>query len=337
MTVLYVVSDREGAGKTALCATLARVLERRGGKAAVFKPIAAAESDSDSDPDATTYRTLLGQSSDGWPIDLPDEGLTAELQDGIKATFDRVSGAADHVLVEGSCRLSEEGASRLADVLDAKALVVSRYRSDLAASDFEAWREALGDRLLGFVINGLTRYKATDARAGLLPSLESEGLVCFGMIPEDRRLLGVTVDQLAEHLNGRFVADEGDRGALVEHLMVGGMGMDPGELYFGLRESKAVIARGDRPDVQMPALETPTACMVLTKGIEPIEYVKYEAEQEEVPVMVVPTDTLATMDAVNTLIDGARFDHPLKLSRFEELVEQHVDLARLFEALGVGS
>ena len=65
---------------------------------------------------------------------------------------------------------------------------------------------------------------------------------------------------------------------------MGGWGLDAGELYFGLRESKAVIVRGDRPDMQMAALTTPTTCMLLTQGIEPIEYVRNEAELEEVPI-----------------------------------------------------
>ena len=56
-------------------------------------------------------------------------------------------------------------------------------------------------------------------------------------------------------------------------------------------ENKAVIVRGDRPDLQMAALNTSTACIVLTKGVEPIEYVRYEAEQEEVSLIVVETDT----------------------------------------------
>jgi BioD-like phosphotransacetylase family protein len=51
--------------------------------------------------------------------------------------------------------------------------------------------------------------------------------------------------------------------------------------------------------------------------------------------MVVSTDTLATMDALNSLTDGARFDHPLKLETFVGLLEEHVDLPALLGALGV--
>ena len=335
MTVLYVVSDREGAGKTAMCTTLAREFERGDRKVAVFKPVAGQGSTSESDADVSIYRDLLDQPSEGWPVDMQPGHLTPEALEEIKEACHRASRGADVVVAEGSCSLSVEDTHRVAEALDARVLVVARYRRDLMASELKLWRDQLADRLLGLVINGLTRYLGTEARDRLLPSMESEELNVLGIIPEDRRLLGVSVGQLAQHLKGRFVVCEEGTDGMVEHIMVGGLGMDPGELYFGLKNNKAVIVRGDRPDLQMAALKTPTACMVLTKGVGPIEYVKYEAEQEEVPVLVVETDTLETMEAVNTLMDMARFDHPLKMGRFAELLEQHVDLPALYGGLGL--
>ena len=344
MTVLYVASDREGAGKTTLCATLAWRMARRGKKPAVFKPLVAAGPDPISDQDATIYTKLLpalglpeDETSLGWPVKLPADGLTADVLDRIKAASDRFSDGADAVLVEGSCALSVEESARIAAALDADVLVVVRYQRDLSAAQLRQWRDLLNGRLVGFLINGRTRHLGTEAASGLLPAMESDGLVSLGIVPEDRRLLGVTLAQLAEHLDGRFVVNPSDDGTLVEHLMVGGRSTDPGHLYFGLRENKAVIVRGDRPDVQMPALTTPTACMVLTAGVDPIEYVKYEAEQEEVPIMVVPGETLDTMDALNTLIDRARFDHPLKLSRYSDMLDQHADMPALCARLGLES
>ena len=337
MIVLYVASDEEGAGKTALCATLADKVGQRGVKAAVFKPVAWAGLDSESDPDAQIYHKLLGQRAEGWPLKLSGRGLTRTLMESISTAFKVVSEGADVVLVEGSCDLSAKQSQRVADALDAKVVVVARYGHDLSASQLKGWQGALGKRLIGFVINGLTRYMGNNARVELLPSMESEGLVCLGLVPEDRRLLGVSVGQVAEHLEGRFIVCEERSEALVEHAMVGGLGMAPGEVHFSVYGNKAVVVRGDRPDVQMAALKTPTSCMVLTRGIEPIEYVKYEAEQEEVSLMVVETDTLSTMEALGGLSDRARFDHPLKLGRYGELLERQVDIGALLGGLGVGT
>ena len=335
MNPVYIISETEGEGKTAMCAGLARKIQDSGASVAVFRPLAGEGLSPDTDQDADTYHALLGQERGPSPLELSGAGLTDALLDDIKVAFTTVSDGMDIVLVEGSCALSTEESAKLAAALDARSLVVTLHRRGLAGSGLSHWKERFGDRLVGFVVNGMTRYLGTETRAELLPSMESEGLRCFGTVPEDRRLLGVSVGQLAQHLEGRFVVCEEQSDALVEYLMVGGMGMDPVELYFGTRENKAVIVRGDRPDLQMGALNTETSCMVLTKGIEPIEYVSYEAEQEEVSVMIVETDTLSTMDAANTLMDRARFDHPLKLSRYAELLDRHVDLPALFSAMGL--
>ena len=342
MTVLYVASDEEGAGKTAFCAALALRLHQAGKKVVALKPVARAGITSQDDPDPNVYRVLLpelGLPTAVNPLDAPVEAaggvLDASALAHIKATVDHALEEVDVVVVEGSCGLSEEASGQVTEALDSNVVVIGRYSRELTDSGLSRWRDLCDGRLVGFVINGLTRYLESDFRGRLLPLMGSEGLVNLGVVREDRRMLGVTVRQLADHLGGRFVVSEGSTDALVEHLMIGGMGLDPGNLYFGLREDKAVIVRGDRPDIQMAALGTPTACMVLTEGKEPIEYVSYEAAQEQVPVIVVPTNTLDTMDALATLMERALVDHPLKVGRFAELLGEHVDLQSIYSRLGI--
>ena len=333
MAVLYVASDREGAGKTSLCLALARSFEGAGKSVSVVKPVAAADLDARADPDSEIIGTLLGQPADGWPVAPGETSMSDAVLGDAAAVVAKAAEGSDIVIVEASCALSPEESARMAEAMDAAAMVVVRYRRELTASDLKPLAEAFGERFAGCVVNGLTRYMGTELQTRLLPSLESEGIKCLGVIPEERRLLGTTVGKLAQHLNGRLIVCGEETDGLVEHLLVGMPGMDPGEFYFGIRERKAAIVRGDRPDLQFAALNTDTACLVLTKGIEPIEYLRYEAEQEEVPVMVVDTDTLTTMDALNTLMDGARFDHPLKLERLAALVESHLDVPALLSTL----
>ena len=333
MAVLYVASDREGAGKTSLCLALARSFEGAGKSVKVVKPVAAAGLDAHADPDPKIIGNLLGQAPDGWPVAPGETSLNDAVLRDAAAVVAKATEGTDVVIVEASCALSPEESARMADAMDARAMVVVRYLRELAASDLKPMAEAFGDRFAGCVVNGLTRYMGTELQTKLLPSLESEGIKCLGVIPEERRLLGVTVGRLAQHLSGRLIVCGEKTEGLVEYVLVGMPAMDPGEFYFGIRERKAAIVRGDRPDLQFAAINTDTACLVLTKGIEPIEYVRYEAEQEEVPVMVVDTDTLATMDTLNTLMDGARFDHPLKLERLAALVESHLDIQALLSTL----
>ena len=336
MAVLYVASDQPGAGKTAFCVALAAELKAQGKRASVFKPLHAADQ-SGADPDATTFQTLLGQSAADWPFAPLKSGLTPKLLGNIKSAFESAARGQDLLLVEGAHDISDKVAAELVDLMDARVLVLARHGPDIEASDLAKWRELFGEQLLGYVINGLTRYQGSDADTRLLPAMSEAGLSSLGVIPEDRRLMAVNVGELASHLDGRFIVGEDSTDKLVEHIMVGGLGLDNGVAYFGLKENKGVVIRGDRPDIQMAALQTPTACMVLTQGVEPIEYVRYEAEEEEVPIIVVEPDTLSTMAALNTVLDGARLDHPAKLERFTELLREHVDLPAIYAGLGLAA
>ena len=333
MTVMYVASDRPGAGKTAVCAAIATELAGRGKRVAVTK--AAGEgSHQDGDPDVGIYERLLTEPAAVESLPLPDRDLTPKAIKESKSAVQKTLRRRDILLIEGAA-IEPEDAAELVEAVGAHVLLIVRHGPDLDVSQLAGWRGVFNDRLLGLVINGVTRYRGRDVAAGLLPAMASEGLTSLGVIPEDRRLLGVSVSEIAKALKGRYVVCEELEDRLVENFMVGGWGMDSGELYFGLRENKAVIVRGDRPDIQMAALQTPTACMVLTQGIEPIEYVSYEAEMEEVPIIVVESGTLETMASLHDLTEDASFDHPSKLERFGQLLRDHVDLNAVYGGLGL--
>ena len=334
MPTLLVASDQSGAGKTALCAGLAAELRRNGRSVSVLKPFAG-ENGPHPDADAQALAQLLGEPMPGEPVRVGPDGLPSGALQAAAEARDRALDGREVVVVEGSSALSEAATAAAADALDASVVLVTGSRPDVDASTLGAWRSALGDRLLGVVVNGLTRYQGHDTRNRLVPEIRSQGIATLGVIPEARSLLSVTVGDIASHLGGRFILNEDEDDALVEHIMIGGMGMDSGTLYFSLHRNKAVVVRGDRPDIQMAALATPTACMILTMGIPPIEYVLNEAELEEVPLIVVDMGTLETMDALATLQDNARFDHPAKLERMSELVRCHVDLGAIERGMGM--
>ena len=336
MAVLYVASDEPRAGKTSMCATLATAFRHGGKTAAAFKPLTRAQ-EPGRDSDAGTYRDLLGQHLDGWPVSLSESGVSPALLEKVTAAATSAAEGVDVLIVEAPAWDSDEDSVKLAESLDAQVLFVGSYRPGMAASEVAEPARRYGDRLLGLMINRLARYQNKDGRNGLLSSLEAKGVTALGALPEDRTLLGVTVGEVAATLDGRFIMGEELADGLVEHFLVGGLGLDSGVLYFGLRENKAVIVRGDRPDIQMAALQTPTTCMVLTGGTEPIEYVLNEAEAEEVPLIVVDIDTLGTMESLGTVMDGASFNHPRKLARFEQVLTANVDLETLTAGLGLST
>ena len=200
-------------------------------------------------------------------------------------------------------------------------------------SELTLSHQLFGDQLLGIVINSVTRYKEKHVQSLLIPKLQQAGIPILGWIPENRTLLGISVKEIATHLEGQFLNNEEDADKLVEHFLIGALVLDSGITYFERLHNKAVVVRGNRPDVQMAALRTPTACIVLTGGDEPIQYIQHEAEEESVPLIKTAYSTLEVTSKLDDLMTSVKFNHPKKLEQIQSLVSQHLDMAKLTKSL----
>jgi len=153
----------------------------------------------------------------------------------------------------------------------------------------------------------------------------------LGVIPENRVLLAITVGEMAESLQGKILNNAEKSVDLVENFMLGAMVVDSGLDYFGRKSRKAAIIRHDRPDMQLAALETSTACLVLSGSPDkpPVYNVLYKAESRGIPI-------IATGTAVNdivTIIEGTllktRLNQEKKLGKLAEVVKQNLDIKAL--------
>ena len=337
MPALYITSDRPGAGKTAVAGALAAHFSSQGRRVGYLKPFSPTpQHDEDV---GFILRAALRREDDHphlasllMPEELEDgQSIPSDTAGQLRTSKDSLSSTSDLVLVEGPSLQTPQGDAatlslELADLLDAKVMLVLGYTPELNVESVIGVCEPFEQRLVGVLVNRVTRYRGRDVRTVLGPALESRGVKFLGAMPEDRVMASVTVGELARHLEARWVLGEEKAQDLVENLLIGGNIMDSGSTYFGRMENQAVIVRGDRPDIQLAALSAPTTCLVLTGGHEPIQYVHHQAEQMEVPVLLVQGDTLSTADALDTVLDGSVFHHPGKLERFRDLMVEHVDL-----------
>ncbi len=344
MTPLLVTSLHKGAGRTAVCAGLARLLSRRQRSVFLCKPLRLTDgTEQQSDPDAAFFARLTGvPQPESWPLPISAaekrQGLSPSIRQGIAASLSQAAEARE-VIIEGPPATAADVqplplAADLAEALDARVLAIIRYAPGIRAEDVLPALETFGDRLVGAVVNGVTRYQSHTAASSLAPALEAGGIRVIGLLPETRCMLGITVGQLVGHLKGEFVMGMEKWDQLVDHVMIGGLVMNPGIDYFSRYERKAVIVRGDRPDIQMAALGTPTECLVLTGGHRPVQYIEHEAREEEIPLVTVEEDTLTTARSMETLFDGATVHHPDKADCFADLLESTVAPEALDTLLG---
>ncbi len=342
MAILYVTSTEEGAGKTAFCATFGKLLSSKGRRVGYFKPLLVSKDpiSAYADPDIEFCKRVLNLSEPAGVLDptvvSPDQltdGLgpvAAKVRDNLK----QVSAGKDLILVEGLSSADPAGAAgkasaELAGLLNSKVVLVTGCRWITKPDAVVALAKSYGDRVLGALVNGVPPVGEPAASINFVTTLERAGVPVVGVVPEDRLLRSFSVGDLAKNLGGEIVFDPNGLSALVEHFMVGANALDPGDLYYGRMVNKAVIVRGDRPDMQWSALETPTKCLLLTNNIKPIPYVLDRAKEQGVPVIVVPKGTIETVAELEKLVVRPAFHHKEKLMRFHELLTKHLRQERL--------
>ena len=295
MASLIIASISDGAGKSALAAALAAKFSSEDAKATIG-----------SVGDSVSFADFL-----------PENNAVSGSIDEIAGT---ISGSSDLSIIEGTADATQN--LDLAEKVDGLILLVVRH-----GEDYSGTASQCGSRLAGVVVNNVPKYR-TDEDASI------GDVAILGSIPDDRRMLAPKLGQVAEHLGGTFLAGDEDSDRLLDNFLIGGLVLDWGPFYFSTRKNTGVIVRGDRPDVQLAAIQTDTTqALILTKGVRPVEYVMYEAAQVGVPLVVVPGNTHDVAEQLESLQPKVGFDHPDKLARMIELVEQNVDLDAISDKL----
>ena len=216
--------------------------------------------------------------------------------------------------------------------LDAKAVVALDYQSSVDAETSAGISECFGENLLGVIVNRVIRHREREVRQSL-QATELPNPAVLGIVPEDRLMVSISLNQVAQALGGEWVWGQEQGANLVERYLIGGNLMDQGDTYFNRLDGKAVIVRGDRPDIQLSSLTGPMVGLINTGGHKPVEYVLHEVEQLDVPLMVTPHRTEAAVEALGAAIDGANAHHPQKIARFLQLLEQHCNIDATLQGL----
>ena len=139
-------------------------------------------------------------------------------------------------------------------------------------------------------------------------------------IAEDRTLAGFSVSEAQAALDAETLVAGDGPDATCDHLVIAPIGSDAGQPYLGRFRSKAVVVRFDKTDQHLAALATAPACLILTGGRRPSEYLFDAAASHGVPVLLSRTDTENTVIALETVFDRTRFHGERKLERMADLL-----------------
>jgi len=355
MVTLHIASTERFSGKSALCIGLGRAFQRRGYALGYLKPVSTSDRvlpERTYDEDADFMRQALGLSEPLEvlaPVTLTSLAVEAILkgespvdyQERLKAAYERVANGKDVLILEGGGNMRDGyllGLSPplVSELFQARELVVVKYHSDTQiVDDALASRAVLDDSLLGVVFNVVSRQRLPFIKQVVQPFLAARGVAVLAALPRERVLSSVSVGELVDGLAGELLCGREYTDELVEHLMVGAMNVEAALRYFRRKPNKAVITGGDRPDIQLAALETSTKCLILTGNLEPNPIILGRAEEIGVPVLLVKADTLTTVQNIESFFGKTRFHQPKKIQCFERILAEHFDFAKLDEALGL--
>ncbi len=354
MKALYVTSTGTFSGKTALCVGLGLRMQRDGLKVGYMKPVSTTARSIEGqivDQDARFMAEALGLSE---PLDVispltlvPNQ--VARVMSGDDQTdyvtrlvnaFDKVAQGKQFLILEGGASPTEGSlvglsATKVARQFKARTMVITKYTSDLVVDDVLGAKALHGEAMLGVVINVVPRQRMRFVQEVVKPYLERQGISVFGILPQERLLLSISVNELAENLMGEILCRPDRAEELVEYLMVGAMSVDSALTYFRRKPNKAVITGGDRPDIQLAALETSTKCLILTGNLRPSPIIMARAEEVGVPMILVKQDTLTTVEIIEQYFGKTRFHQQKKMLRFQEMMEERFDFVQLYNVMGL--
>lgn len=267
------------------------------------------------------------------PIEISDEGthlfLNATQREKLLQISQEIHQTGNLIFIDGLPDLRvpkrREISADIVSSLDASTILVVWYEEDLDFETLLAVVSAFGPKFLGVLLNGVPRIREHYVRTKVIPHLESLGMPLLGTISEKRSLAAFTVRELANFLGGQILTFPEKADDLVEAIQIGALGLDPGTVYFGTQENKAVITRSDRPDLQSAALETSVRCLVLTGGQIPIPYMMSRDEEKGVPMILVQAGTISVALQLNQLFDKGK-PHPEKIKTMAKVLGEVINI-----------
>ena len=354
MIPIFIASVSSFSGKNLICLGLGLKFKKDGYKVGYFKPVGFSPVVVENvltDADAFFLSKTLEVNEplqSICPVVLTDDllrrltsGEDLHIKQKMMTAFHQASKEKDIMISRGLGRLSG-GTSLHFSELDfikeshAKVIFIDKFQSYIDTLDgFIYASKMLGNQLLGVVFNVIPSSKLNYTREILVPFLKKNGITTLGIIQKDPILSAVPIREIITSLNGKVLCCEDRVDGLIEHFMIGAMNVESALSYFRKVSNKAVITGGDRSDIQLAALETPTKCLILTGELYPNASILGRAQEVGVPIVVVRADTANTLEVCENLSGYASLHDKSKIRRAAEVVEREIDFKTIYQQLGL--
>ena len=351
---IYVASTKELAGKSLVTIALASIAKDLGQNVGYFKPVgvegATNEKGEPLDEDAETMRTILNikdVSSSVCPLVIRKEAFieqftnveASEVANKLELAYRTVSRGKELILIEGPPALSVGAffgcpVPKLAVDFDAKILLVERFEDDLVVDDVlqaqdycTKWKA----ELCGVVLNQVPPAKMLKAKNVIKPAIEKNGIKVIGIIPEDKAINALTINEIYSAIGGTVLAGKDGMEKTVSTVLIGAMTPESAVRYFQKAKNELVITGGDRTDIIFAALEAGVSALVLTGNLHPSVKIFPRADELKVPMILVPFDTYTTLQLIQRIVGHIKPSDNVRINRAKKLVKENMDWKQILQ------
>jgi BioD-like phosphotransacetylase family protein len=323
LTIIYVTSNSAGAGKTLISAGLCQIWQKSEYKTAFLK-LAAAEITGDLKPDSDVI--FMGRLNGC--VDDNECARNYVQSAALVQRCNELKQTSGYIICEGPL----PAVFSAAKLYGGKILLVHDYDCELEKNLPEYL--PIKENLIGIVVNKVPQRNLDRLYEKINTSIMKAGLNCLGVIPEDRRLMTISIKELAEAVQGKMLNSENMADELVENVMLGSSTFDRGAAYYDRKANKAVLLWGERPgfrkavvsNYQLAALQTPTRCIVISHSGTVLPAVMEKATQLQVPLISAPGTLPEIIQRLEQTLIHSRFDQFKKLPLLVELLSSRLNV-----------
>ena len=353
MAGIYIGSTAGYSGKNMVIMGLGLKFQKEGFNLGYYKPVGAMPKEVAGklvDDDANFVQGVLGLTddpSDVTPVIVTQDfkikafsGRCEDLLSKITSGYKKLSAGREVTLVAGSGSMYSgkycgvDGVS-VVKALNIPAIVIDRFEKELHYDYLVFLKEALGDHLMGVILNDIAPNFMDEVENFIVPFLNRTGVKVLGVIPKDPLMGAIKVADLAERLGGKVVSASHKAERIVESFLIGTMQVENFLTHFRRNKNAAVIVGGDRSDVQLVALEGDSPCLVLTGNLYPNDIILTRSEVLEIPIIVVRDDTFSVAKKMESILQRHKLRDIIKIKQGAQLVSSNIDFEYIKKTLGL--
>lgn len=171
-------------------------------------------------------------------------------------------------------------------------------------------------------VQNMEEFQGTHLRA-----ITDMGVPVLGTLPYDERLRRFSASYIAEQLFAKIITGENALNGVVKGIFIGAMSANAA-LHHPIfkKDGNLIITSGDRSDMILASLETNAVCIVLTNNVLPPSNIISKAAERNVPLLLVPFDTLETAKKIEAMEPLLTKDDSERVELLRSMIKERVDL-----------